>query len=42
MDCEHKQVYPDGTCVVCGRLATLFPGLSEAFEMVKWPESVQS
>lgn len=35
--CLHPRVYPDGTCVSCARLATGFPGLSEAHEMIPWP-----
>lgn len=35
--CQHTQVYPDGTCVACGVLATVLPGLSEAHQMIAWP-----
>jgi hypothetical protein len=36
--CQHRQVYPDGTCAECGRLATLLPGLSEAHKVIPRPD----
>lgn len=32
--CKHPEVWPDGNCVDCGVLATLFPGKSDAHIMV--------
>jgi hypothetical protein len=36
--CLHEKVFPDGDCVKCGVLATMCPGLSDAHEMVPWPD----
>lgn len=37
--CSHPEIYPNGNCVDCGVLATMFPGKSSDHEVIPWPKS---
>ena len=32
--CKHPRVWPDGNCIQCGVLATMFPGKSDAHVVI--------